>query len=249
MLAEDVRSVSFLASASLCLIGLLYSSELYASGFAIDMFTYSITWNNSSLFLAFACGLCAAPNVVRDLSTRSSLLQIARLGKRRYVCYRFGSCFLSTATAVFLAVGVFALVCAAGGQAIASPYQLEIHNYAGPFSDLIYRGHYALWFLAIALAVGGCYGVFGCIGLACSTVIENRFIAISSPFIVSFFWAKLRLALALPSWADFTLFAKCRWQVPDLAQCIGGYVAMILVVLLVVFLLYFLSMKHRLTEG
>lgn len=248
MLASDVSSRSFFLTALLVSLSLLYCKEAYGVPSAVEAFSYPISWNNASVMIALASGFCSAQNVARDFSTRNLVFQIARIGKGRYLAGRYLSCFASTGLATCVACAAFVAVCVFDSQTIVYPNYVASGYYFGPFVQYIYAGVPALWFASV-IAVQGLYaGLLGCLGLTCSSLMVNSYIAMSTPFVIYFFWGKLCAFLSLPGWCNVQLLMKCRMSVEDPLLCLLLYGLIAFGIAALSYALYRSSFGRKLAE-
>lgn len=165
-------------------------------------YRYSVTMMFGMLVLLAPMinALPYAASYVNDLNSGMLRIRITRCKRlKEYVFAKFGTTFISGALSMIVPIGIYIIIVVSICGEYRFSEEMKSPLEAGIFAPLLSFGGGVTFFIAQLIMVGMFGGIWSCVGLTVSAWIANKYVAMTSPFILYYFfmWTAQMLEIRL----------------------------------------------------
>ncbi len=214
------------------LIRLLRSPQILPAGYHIDFLLTALDSDMAAPFVPIVAVLPFAGSYVEEIKSKFARFSMLRTSFTGYLLSHALACFLSGAAVVTAGV----LLAAAVGALCFLPMELAATGSSSTFPDL----------LRACVPYAACGGMWALLGMTMSTLMESKYIAYASPFVIYY----LLVILYERYFPNALLIYPRQWLVPSSLWPFGIWGPTVLMVELSAMLgiLFCVRGKRRLME-
>jgi hypothetical protein len=207
LLATDLEralfSYGFLIAVCITFVSLYYGAgETYdAFSTVVYHFNYAVRFGDAQNVIIFATTFAFAAGFCADRNSGMIRFIIGRSNQRRYALSKCLSCSLAGGLSVMLGALLFLVFLLSQGMALLpSAAELNMHYSWQAFGRLLLGPAPWVYFVCIffVLFLQGMF--WASIGLLASGFLPNRYVAYTTPFLVSVVYSRFFYAFRLPLW-------------------------------------------------